>query len=316
MIINFWHRPIALLIDCLILASIGVGLGLIFENQFILLGDWAKLIGFLVALAYFGVMNSKYYGGQTLGKKILKIKVIGANKEPISFTKSCLRFSILAVPFFLKDANFVSQNTSYWSYFMLLIMVSSVMIAAYLYVFNQITRQSLHDLIVKTYVVKINSEQQAYGDIWKNHFFISGGLFIIAIILVSSFHYFKNNLLTELIATQHTINRHSLVSYSKVSFGLHDTVQANQQTHRETSINLQVFLTKNLIANENFAREIAKILLSNYQKSWQKDQIQVVLIYGYDIGITNKWRRSVYSFKRNEYKEIRKIKGSVSMPLT
>jgi len=40
------------------------------------LGGWGRLVGFCIAILYFGTLNSVVGKGQTLGKRILKIHVI------------------------------------------------------------------------------------------------------------------------------------------------------------------------------------------------------------------------------------------------
>ena len=54
------------------------------------LGSLGRLIGGAIALAYFALMNSELGGGQTFGKRLVKIRVVQANGTPVA----CLaRFS-------------------------------------------------------------------------------------------------------------------------------------------------------------------------------------------------------------------------------
>lgn len=99
---GFWRRFGALFIDTLILGVAGLVLGLFLESFFVQLGGWGRLVGFSIALIYFGVMNSSISGGQTIGKKSLKIRVVDSNNSPISLEKSVLRYSILAIPYLSK----------------------------------------------------------------------------------------------------------------------------------------------------------------------------------------------------------------------
>ena len=71
-IANFWRRIGALFIDTLILGLVGFLLGLTLESTFVQIGGWGRLIGFVIALVYFGAMNSKLFNGQTIGKKVKK----------------------------------------------------------------------------------------------------------------------------------------------------------------------------------------------------------------------------------------------------
>jgi len=109
---GFWRRIGALVVDAVILGVAGLGLGLVFEEQFVKLGSWGRFVGFFVAFAYFGVMNSHVSGGQTFGKKLLKIKVVNTDNQPITVLRSLSRFIILGIPFFLNGAHFTNKVLS------------------------------------------------------------------------------------------------------------------------------------------------------------------------------------------------------------
>ena len=79
---DIYSRLGALLVDAIILGCIGLLLGLIFESVFVKLGDWGQLVGVIILLLYFGIGNSQRAGGQTLGKKLLKIRVVDKRGIP------------------------------------------------------------------------------------------------------------------------------------------------------------------------------------------------------------------------------------------
>jgi len=68
-IAGFWRRIGALFIDAIILGTVGFCLGVFLEKEFVQLGRLGRLIGFGTALSYFGILNSRMFGGQTIGKK-------------------------------------------------------------------------------------------------------------------------------------------------------------------------------------------------------------------------------------------------------
>ncbi len=57
---KFWKRIWALLIDTIVLGIFGFILGLIFKNFFISLGGYARIIGWIISLAYFTILNSLF----------------------------------------------------------------------------------------------------------------------------------------------------------------------------------------------------------------------------------------------------------------
>jgi len=167
---GFWRRIVALCLDTLILGVAGLVLGLVLESTFVQMGAWGRLVGFAIALIYFGIMNSSIAGGQTIGKMALKLRVVNANGRPISIGKSLFRYFILATPFFLNGAQFPNElMTSFFMYPLSLIIFGGIFSIVYLYVFNRTTRQSLHDLLAGTFVVNANVEKHVAGTVWRVH---------------------------------------------------------------------------------------------------------------------------------------------------
>ena len=101
---GFWRRFFAFFLDSLLLGLTGLFVGIFFFKFFASLGAWGRLFGFVVASMYFGICNSAVLNGQTLGKKILKIKVVDRKGNGISLLRSFSRFMILGPPYFLNGA--------------------------------------------------------------------------------------------------------------------------------------------------------------------------------------------------------------------
>ncbi len=179
-IAGFWGRIGAFVIDIVILAALGFFLGLFLRDIFVALGNLGVLVGFSISLAYFGVMNSQVSNGQTLGKKALNIRVVDANNESISLARSSARCSVLCVPYFLGGALFGNNDAAqFWNLALNVVAIGGALAIAHLYVFNQRTRQSLHDLAVQTYVVKAEEITQCTDPFWKAHFGIVGAIFFL-----------------------------------------------------------------------------------------------------------------------------------------
>jgi uncharacterized RDD family membrane protein YckC len=295
---GFWRRIGAFLIDAAILGVVGLGLGLGLERQFVGLGGWGRFLGFFVALAYFGVMNSKITGGQTFGKKVLKLKVVNADNQPIDLLRSLARSSILGIPFFLNGARFTNESlSSYWLYPLSFIIFGGLFSVAYLYVFNRVTRQSLHDLLIGTFVVNTNGEKQATGAVWRPHLLIVGVLFAVAVIVPAyTSNLAQGKLFRELLATQAALRKNPSITYATVSHGHSGVSSVNQGKKTTTYVSAQAILKQDSVADTELARQLAKIITNNYSESLQKDVIQITLAYGYDIGIASQWRKHAHRF--------------------
>ncbi|MEH6542495.1 MAG: RDD family protein [Porticoccaceae bacterium] len=299
---SFWRRVGAFFIDSILLGVIGLLLGLALEDLFVEVGGWGRLIGFAIALPYFGIMNSKIAGGQTIGKRVLKLRVVNSENQPIDIIRSFIRYSVIGVPFFLNGAQFTNEALlSFWLYPLSFIVFGGFFSLIYLYIFNRVTRQSLHDLAVGTFVVNAGVSEQKLGSIWKPHLYIVGALFVTAAVVpsftktLSQSEPFKG-----LLATQIALTNNAEVNYAAVSYGKSTFVSASDETNVTSYVGSKIFLKTNTVSNVELARELAKIILNNYPQAKNKNLIQVNLRYGYDIGIASKWNNHSYSFDPGE----------------
>jgi len=123
--VGFWRRFVAMLIDTIVL---------IIVSQVITSGAYggdqasASGVTFLVDIAYF-VGLWTYWGGQTLGKKAMGIKVVKTDGSPVNLVTSIIR---------------------YVGY----IISAVVILIGYIWVAFDPNKQGWHDKIAGTYVVK------------------------------------------------------------------------------------------------------------------------------------------------------------------
>lgn len=301
-ICGFWRRIGALFIDTLVLGVFGYVVGLFLEDAFVQLGGWGRLIGFVVSITYFGIMNSSLSNGQTIGKKILNIRVVDSSNSTISLPKSFLRYSFLAVPFSLNGAQITNEALlSYLMYPLSLIIFGGLFSISYLYVFNRVTRQSLHDLVVGTYVVNAEVNSEELPSVWKPHLGVVAALFIAAT-LVPAFtsDLAKSEPFKGLLATQEAINNNELVKYSGVTEGSTTFASTDSGSNTTTYVNTKAFLYKNNVDDSDTAKQLAQTIIKTYPESLNKNLIQVTLTYGYDIGIASKWNSYNHQFNPQE----------------
>ena len=167
-IAGFWRRALAGIIDVFVLGIFGFGLGFVAEDTLAGLGRWGVLVGVIVSVVYFGVMNSRLASGQTIGKMLMGTRVVDANNNPISFARAAVRFLIIGVPGFL-GGELVLAATNFMPLMVLLFLLVFGLVFGtfYLLVFNRITRQTLYDLAAGTYVVRTGGEKNPVGNVWR-----------------------------------------------------------------------------------------------------------------------------------------------------
>jgi len=299
---SFWRRIGALFIDTLLLGIFGYLIGLALESTFVQLGGWGRLVGFTIALVYFGIMNSSITSGQTLGKKTLGIRVVDSSNAPISIGKSTLRYVILATPFSLNGAQFTNEAMlSYLIYPLSLIVFGGLFSILYLYIFNRITRQSLHDLAVGTFVVNAGVEKQEIGKVWNVHIVIVALLFVVAAIVPAfTAQLAQSEPFKEMLSVQSALLSEKNVTYATISTNTTTFSSIKEGTKTTTYVSSQVFLASNNVSDAKLARQLASIVIANYPEAINKDTIQIILTYGYDIGIASKWSSHTHNFNPGE----------------
>ncbi|NQZ90185.1 MAG: RDD family protein [Colwellia sp.] len=297
-ICGFWRRIGALFIDTLVLGVLGYVVGIFLEDTFVQLGGWGRLIGFAVSITYFGVMNSSVSNGQTIGKKLLNIKVVDETNSTISLPKSFLRYSFLAIPFSLNGAQITNEALlSYLMYPLSFIIFGGLFSICYLYIFNRVTRQSLHDLAVGSYVVIVEAPSEKLPSVWKPHLAVVTSLFIAALLLpVFTSDLAQSEPFKGLLATQEAINSIESVKYAGVTVGSTTFTSSDSDSTTTTYVSTQAFLYKNNVDDSDTAKELAITIIKTYPESLNKNMIQVTLTYGYDIGIASKWNSYNHQF--------------------
>jgi uncharacterized RDD family membrane protein YckC len=306
---GFWRRILAFIIDAIILWLTGIFLGIFLFDFFAHLGGWGHLVGFCIALVYFGVLNSSIGKGKTVGKRIMKIEVVDKAGNYISLHRSFLRYTILAVPFFLNGvmipSNVLSSLIEFIIGFIVLGFGGAII---YLYIFNRRTRQGLHDLIMGTYIVRTGQQGEVLaGTIWKTHFVIIGiwcltfvGGFVISPLLIDKESF------TDFIAVQEKIEASGKVHAANVYSG--KIWALNGDTRAASYFQVQAFLKERPEDYDAEANDIAFIVLDSYPEIMKKDVLSITVTYGYDIGIFSAWINQAVQHSPQEWQKIREPK--------
>ena len=154
MLSRFWTRIWAFLIDAILLGILGSIILYAGMPFFLKIGGWGRLIGWPIALAYYSIGNSALAGGQTPGKRLMRIEVVDATGAPVSFAVALKRALIFTGPYILLGVPFFIDFPVVSGVFQWVLGVLNFGILLY-YIFNRETRQSLHDLAAGTFVVKV-----------------------------------------------------------------------------------------------------------------------------------------------------------------
>lgn len=161
---TLYARFFALILDSILLLPLGI------------LSEWSEEFSdapvkfqlikiFIYSASFFYVVLMHYFFGQTVGKMLMKIKVLDLSEKPISFFQSVLRdiaqllsifvFVIFGDPeFFInqsKDVAEFAKNPVANSFYILLMIYGLADIIVF---FTNEKRRALHDYIARTVVIR------------------------------------------------------------------------------------------------------------------------------------------------------------------
>lgn len=306
-IAGFWRRLFAFVIDVIILSIVGAILGYFFSEFFIKLGDYGTLIGFPIALAYFGLFNSSLGKGQTPGKRLLKIQVVDVTGHYLPPAIATLRYAVLAFPFFVTPNLLPNSLKNTWVYY-LLGSLSGIwaLTIIYLLVFNRRTRQSLHDFIAHSYVVDTYSVGIVNATpLWKGHRLILFGVFVwlaftsFAIVRFTS----QMGVMTNVFELQKNIL--ATQKFRGVGVSISRNTYLNNGNSIVTSNVSLAALCKGHPQNKALiARQLAEIVLANYPKLRANDYLNIQVAHGYDIGIYKSDDSESFRHTPNQWEKI------------
>jgi uncharacterized RDD family membrane protein YckC len=300
-IAGFWRRLGAFVVDVILLGIAGMILGALFFEPFARMGAYANLIGFAIALAYFGICNSRIGGGQTLGKRWVGVRVVDAHDQWLSLPRSLLRYTVLGLPFFANGLPIGSQwvLSTPLDYLLALVISGSMLATTYLYLFNRRTRQLLHDLVVGSYVERFDGATQPapFPIMWRGHLV---ALAVVAVIALSgpwlSSRWEQSKTFAGILPLYQTLSSQPHVMTVQVIRGW-SSFNDDATTH---SLQSSLRLNAPMIEDGGMAKRIAQLMAKADPNIANEDSVVVTLVYGYDMGIASGWKKHGYSFRPGE----------------
>ncbi len=306
------RRFFAFLIDSLIIALFGKLLGLLLGDFFIELGNLGKIVGFIVVLFYFGIGNSKILNGQTVAKKLLKIRVVDKSSEAISVPKSFLRALPFAAYILLNGLPVSDSADLYPSLILGTILFSIPVLESFFAIVNNKSLQSLHDMIAKTFVVSVKSEGNINITNQKVFLYAGAALPILILIVTLAGSATVSNKLIYVTDMQNIISvaSHELpISSISMYRNKTTTTSLNGET---TQVKLIKVTAAKINKDENdtlLAMKIAKVIFDSGFKFEDGETLSVTIIYGYDIGIASSYVSSKFNDSIENWKKASQVIG-------
>ena len=305
---GFWRRVAAFLVDSVILGLIGYALGLVLFDTFVRLGPWGRCVGFVAALVYFVPQESGPSGGQSLGKRLLGIRVVDAHGLPLGPGRSLARFCVFGVPYFLNGAALPMDVATFGGGFALAVVaLGGTLALAYLLVFNRRTRQSLHDLSVGAFVVRVRRSTRdaravpAPVRMWGGHRAIAGALVVLA---GATPLMFPALMRIPMFAGLQAIYAGVAAQPELRSVNVFESVgrvYGTAATGVQHELLIQATIATPLPDPVPLATRLAGIALKAWPDAVREDRIIVRLAHGFDIGIASSWTYSTLALTPEQW---------------
>lgn len=157
-IANLWKRIFAALLDLALISLACFALAFAAQSWLYSIGPWGRLLGMTLALLYFGLLNAEAFGGQTVGKRLLKIKAVNPDGSGLGVGQSMLRAALIVAIIGLNGLQIpIARNPGGLLIEMLMAIIVFAGTVSMLigFVFDQATRRGPHDHLLGSYVLDV-----------------------------------------------------------------------------------------------------------------------------------------------------------------
>jgi len=296
----FWRRIFAVIIDGIVL-GVGCSIVALFASDWLsALGPWGRLFGGAIGVVYFGIAASSLCGGQTVGKRILRIVVLRPDGTNLSIHAAFGRAAILMLP---TACNGLAVAMTSW----IVPTIASIVVFGlggsilYLFLCNRTTRQATHDLAAGSIVTRLQNGQPVpiRGTVSRLHFIILAVLLVIAaaaagfgaLTLRRKFDF------DALTRTQTDVASLTQTSNVQVFYGSTSQLPGSSNTWIRTSV-----MTYSPRPNpERLASSIAAVVLRDVPTAKSRSAIVITLTTGYDVLFASGWRTESWSRTPEEW---------------
>jgi uncharacterized RDD family membrane protein YckC len=287
---SFWRRLAAWAVDVVLLALIGQVIGRSLAPSWVEIGPYGRFVGLLIVLPYFGLMNSRTAGGQTLGKRLLGIAVRGADNQPLALGRSLARASILILPLLFNGWAIPVLQLPVLGWLAGVVTFGLGSAILYTMVFNRRARQGLHDLLCRTYVVHLSGDPTPnFPDSARVHWTASAVLVGLAAILSGLLSFFPQIVLSGLQVSPSVFGIYRALHDDGRFFSARVTASTTYDTQGSTvrALNIDVWYKGSLSYEHGVGliNELGQLALNLAEDIGQYDMLLVQVTSKYDLGI-------------------------------
>jgi uncharacterized RDD family membrane protein YckC len=252
----------------------------------------------MIALVYFGILNSHLGNGQTIGKRLMRIRVVHTSNVTLSFPRTLLRYSVMAAPFFANGLSLPMSRTPIWVTVLIKLVVFGAGGAViYLFLFNRPSRRSLHDFAAGSMVLRTESGIAEVPRIWRGHLVILSGVLALSVVAVSiSVKLSRQGLFADLQRVLSAVESGPNIKCASVFSG-RSWGPGGTRTYFKVTAQLGGSPT----SIGDISDTIAAQVFEEYPEIDGVDEFWIAIAYGYDIGIARSYVHSNTVFSPEEW---------------
>jgi uncharacterized RDD family membrane protein YckC len=262
------------------------------------LGSAGRLIGLAAGMLYFGLLESRFGGGQTLGKRLLKLEVRSVDGGHLSPTRAAIRALIKIAPFVVNQIDLPEDGTLFPP--IVLVFAGTLIFGLglaqlYLYIFDRPARRLVHDLSAGSVVVRAGWPVEVLAGKAIHQQVAVAIVAVVAVLLAGAMAYYRVRPLKALQAlspTMATAQRFPDVLNAGVTDNTTTFWDANGGKTRTRTLIVTARLRHWPSDPAGVDRRLALAVLNAGQL--QRDQkLEVSLTYGFELGFASGWRSYV-----------------------
>ncbi|PTY36074.1 hypothetical protein BGP77_01780 [Saccharospirillum sp. MSK14-1] len=294
-IAGVWRRLGAFVIDVIALSVLGYLLGLLIADFLMQLGPQGRTVGFAMSVAYFGIQESRFGNGQTLGKRLVGLAVVDAQGQFLSLSKSLFRAAVFLVPVSLNNAQLPADVGMVWIFLAMMVVWVGLLSFIYLLIFNRTTRQAPYDLLVRAFVVKTDLDAQPSAPVWRGHYGVLAGLCLAVVLgLFLTERYWQPPVahLDQSDQVQQALESEPEVLRTWVTA----TPSGQAQATELSQVSINVLMNRRNTDDPELAKKLATMAVFADASVADRESILIQLMYGYDIVFSAYWRSNSYYF--------------------
>ncbi|VWB31834.1 RDD family membrane protein [Burkholderia lata] len=299
---GFWRRTAAFAIDSILLGLIGLAIAILFFDALSTIGDWGRLIGFLIGSIYFGLLEGGHRH-QSLGKRVMNIRVADSATPDGSgpgYVRAWARYALIAVPLTLGGISFIDLPALHDPDMAWLATANGTIVffwglaLLYLFVFNRPSRQSVQDLLTASRVVHVAAPVEDAAPVSRKHWAI---LAVLGLLLFVGSRFATTRLIDDdRMADIHQIQRATSTVPGVIQSGVwigNMRVAGPAGQPPKAIATLTVLTSTPALMNKVGATAVAHAALASSAWLRQQDLVNVVSVRAVNLGIAT-WRTQFF----------------------